>query len=61
MIRYENLLSDKYGVLKENKDKSGIYRWINVRINREQYYIYLLKPEYNILKIAGSCLGFKYY
>jgi group I intron endonuclease len=29
----------------------------NVRL-REQHYIYLLKPEYNILKIAGSSLGF---
>ena len=26
-------------------------------IKREQYYIDLLKPEYNILKIAGSSLG----
>jgi len=26
-------------------------------IKREQYYIDLLKPEYNILKIAGSRLG----
>ena len=29
-------------------------------IKREQYYIDLLKPEYNILKIAGSSLGFKH-
>lgn len=29
----------------------------NVRL-REQHYIDLLKPEYNILKIAGSSLGF---
>jgi group I intron endonuclease len=29
-------------------------------ISREQYYIYQLKPEYNILKIAGSSLGFKH-
>lgn len=28
-------------------------------IKREQYYIYLLKPEYNILKFAGSSLGVK--
>lgn len=28
-------------------------------IKREQYYINLLKPEYNILKIAGSVLGVK--
>jgi len=26
-------------------------------INREQYYIDLLKPQYNILKIAGSSIG----
>lgn len=27
---------------------------------REQYYFDLLKPEYNILKIAGSSLGYKH-
>ena len=32
----------------------------NVKISREQYYIVLLKPEYNILKKAGSNLGFKH-
>jgi len=29
-------------------------------IEREQYYLDLLKPEYNILKIAGSSLGYKH-
>jgi group I intron endonuclease len=29
-------------------------------IQREQYYIDLLKPEYNILKVAGSSLGHKH-
>jgi group I intron endonuclease len=29
-------------------------------LEREQYYIDLLKPEYNILKIAGSPLGYKH-
>ena len=29
-------------------------------ITREQYYLDLLKPEYNILKFAGSSLGFKH-
>jgi len=29
-------------------------------IEREQYYLDLLKPEYNILLIAGSSLGFKH-
>lgn len=28
-------------------------------IKREQYYLDLLKPEYNILKVAGSSLGVK--
>jgi len=29
-------------------------------IKREQYYIDKLKPDYNILKVAGSSLGFKH-
>ena len=29
-------------------------------LEREQYYLDLLKPEYNILKKAGSSLGFKH-
>jgi group I intron endonuclease len=29
-------------------------------LEREQYYIDILKPRYNILKIAGSSLGFKH-
>jgi group I intron endonuclease len=29
-------------------------------LSREQYYINLLKPKYNILLIAGSSLGFKH-
>lgn len=29
-------------------------------LKREQYYIDLLNPEYNILKIAGNLLGFKH-
>ncbi len=29
-------------------------------LNREQYYIDLLKPEYNILQKADSSLGFKH-
>ncbi len=30
-------------------------------LQREQYYLNTLNPEYNILKIAGSLLGFKHY
>lgn len=33
------------------------YCYIEDLIEREQYYIDLLKPEYNMLKIAGSSLG----
>lgn len=29
-------------------------------IKREQHYIDILKPEYNILKLAGSSLGYKH-
>jgi len=29
-------------------------------IEREQYFIDLLKPEYNILKVAGSFFGYKH-
>ena len=29
-------------------------------LQRELYYLDLLQPEYNILKIAGSSLGFKH-
>jgi len=32
----------------------------DVLLKREQYYIDLLKPEYNILSIAGSTLGYKH-
>ena len=32
----------------------------NILIKREQYYIGLLNPEYNILKVAGNRLGFKH-
>jgi group I intron endonuclease len=27
---------------------------------REQFYLYTSKPTYNILKLAGSSLGFKH-
>lgn len=104
-------------ILKENKDKSGIYKWTHLKtknfyigssinlwrrflnyynfsyisknnliisralvkygylnfsleileycdksnlLEREQYYLDLLKPTYNILKLAGSSIGFKH-
>lgn len=118
---YKFLLQDKVRILKDNKDKTGVYRWINKItnksyvgasfnlsyrlknyystkymqnkllagnsliyyaflnyeysdfyleileycdkqdiVNKEQYYIDLFKPEYNILKYARSSLGFKH-
>lgn len=121
VIKYTNAESDKPLIIKENKGKAGVYRWINnlngnsyigssksldIRLknyfspnflNRElktsesriyrairkngysnfsleileycnpsdavsieQKYLDLLKPEYNILKKAGSLLGFKH-
>jgi len=29
-------------------------------LEREQYYLDFLKPEYNILKVAGSSFGYKH-
>jgi group I intron endonuclease len=31
-----------------------------VILSKEQFYLDLLKPEYNILKVAGSSLGYKH-
>lgn len=32
----------------------------NNLLKKEQYYLDYLKPEYNVLRIAGSMLGFKH-
>ena len=121
VVSYFNADKDKSIIYKENKNKSGIYRWNNletgdsyvgssvnltrrlsnyfspiflkrnilrsksiisnsllkygynkfsidileyckpsVLIKREQYYLDTLKPEYNILKKAGSSFGYKH-
>jgi group I intron endonuclease len=117
LIVYNNINDEKVSILKNNKGKTGIYRWINivnsktyigsandltvrfwvyfsktrltnsnmaiykailkygyknfkleileycdknVVLVREQYYIDLLKPEYNILHQAGSSLGYRH-
>ena len=120
-IKYKNADLDKLQILKENKGKSGVYRWTNLvngksyigssanlerrlrnyytisylefntkktrsniynallkhgysnfsleiieyvssleATSREQYYLDLLKPDYNILPVAGSRLGAKH-
>lgn len=118
IVNYLNADTDKNKIISENKNKSGVYRWINNKsgkayvgssvnlsarlyryyslkhievqskssiirkallsgysnfsfeileycnkedcIIREQYYIDLLKPEYNVLSTAGSLLGYKH-
>ncbi len=117
MVSYSNSDICKPLIIKDNNNKSGVYRWINnvnhktyigssvnltarfyVYFNlakltnkksniysalfkhgysnfsleileycektdvlsREQYFIYLLKPEYNMLKLAGSSFGYKH-
>jgi hypothetical protein len=54
---YKALL--KYGYSNFRLDIIEICKPIDL-IEREQYYLDLLKPEYNILKMAGSLLGFKH-
>jgi group I intron endonuclease len=55
-IIYESILKNGY----ENFSLDILeFCDVNVLIKREQYYIDLLEPEYNILKIAGSRLGHK--
>ena len=49
----------KYGY-KQFKLEIFEYCDIDVILVREQYYIDLLKPEYNILNIAGSSFGYKH-
>jgi group I intron endonuclease len=117
LIVYNNVETEKISIFKDNKGKTGIYRWINlvnyktyigsasdltvrfwvyfskkrltnsnmviykailkygyenfrleileycdknILLVREQYYMDLLKPEYNVLNQAGSNLGYKH-
>jgi len=119
IITYNDLVINKRKIFKENKDKSGIYRFTNLLngkmyigsssnlssrfrkhlnlnyisqhknelsisraiikygydnfsleilefcevsnlLKREQFYLNLLEPVYNIAKVAGSNLGFKH-
>lgn len=49
----------KYGY---SKFKLEILEYCDPKVNskREQYYMDYLKPEYNILKVAYSSLGYKH-
>ena len=58
-----NMLINK-AIIKYGRDKFSLdimeYCLIKDLIKREQYYIDVLRPEYNILKIAGSSYGYKH-
>jgi hypothetical protein len=56
-IIYSSLL--KYGYSNFSLDILE-YCEPNLLLKREQYYIDILNPEYNILRIAGSCFGRKH-
>jgi hypothetical protein len=118
IVKYNNADVDKVAIFADNRNRSGVYRWINnengktyvgssvslsVRfynyfnlrslaksnrlidmailkygfskfsleileycdgkelvLKREQYYLDNLKPQYNIVEIAGSTLGYKH-
>ena len=117
IIVYSNADEDKLSIFADNRNKSGIYRWINKKndntyigssvnirvrmytyfslrslaksnrpidrailkygffnfrleileygdknniLTREQYYMNIFKPQYNIAEIAGSTLGYKH-
>jgi group I intron endonuclease len=51
-------------LLKHNYDNFSLdileYCDIDVLIEKEQYYLDILKPEYNILKAANSRIGSKH-
>ena len=62
ILKYRSKINNsllKYGYNKFSLDILE-YCEPNVLIKREQYYFDILKPEYNILKIAGSRLGCKH-
>lgn len=57
MIIYKALLKHGYSNFKlEILEYCGI----NNLLAQEQYYIDLLRPEYNILSIAGSSIGYRH-
>jgi predicted GIY-YIG superfamily endonuclease len=72
--RFSQYYSEKYlkavkgiihkALLKNKHEKFALYilEYCEVKelILREQYYIDMLTPQYNILKIAGSTVGFKH-
>lgn len=76
--RFNNYYSSVFLNIKFFKENSGIYSAIlkygysnfsldileycesDILIKREQYYTDLLEPKYNILKVAGTILGFKH-
>ena len=62
ILKYRSRINNSllnYGYNKFSLDILEYYE-PSVLIKREQYYLDILKPEYNILKITGSRLGCKH-
>lgn len=51
---------NKYGMEKLSFEIVEYIKNINNLISREQHYLDTLNPRYNILKIAGNTLGYKF-
>jgi group I intron endonuclease len=49
----------KYGRVNFSLDIIEYCSYENI-VKREQYYLDLFKPEYNILKVANSSFGYKH-
>lgn len=57
---YMQRLSNKFGVQNLVFETIEIISDSNCLIKREQFYINKLKPKMNILRVAGSCYGYKH-
>ncbi|RUS31523.1 hypothetical protein BC938DRAFT_477643 [Jimgerdemannia flammicorona] len=59
---FEDPLNSRDQIRDITKDQVGVYVWTNrspltTVLQLEQYYIGLLNPAYNILRVAGSSVG----
>lgn len=62
ILKYRSKINNSLLKYDYNKFSLDILEYCepSVLIKREQYYLDILKPEYNILKIAGLRLGYKH-
>lgn len=64
LVKYKNVSIICKALLKHGHNEFSLdileYCGPEVVIEREQYYMDLLQPEYNTLKVAGSTLGYNH-